>query len=62
MDINLTGKTWVNKKAAEMTLEELGDAADTYRKAGGDLNRNWAGVYEREWERRHGLRNANDYS
>lgn len=52
---DLTGKSWAAKRAAEMTDEELHDAAETYRATGCELDRSWAGVYTREWERRHGL-------
>lgn len=60
MRIDLTGKSWANKKIGEMTNEEVGDAVDTYRRGGGDLNRNVAAGYEREWERRHGLPHLDD--
>jgi hypothetical protein len=59
-DIDLTGKSWANKKSTEMTNSELGDAADTYRRGGGDLNRIVANGYEREWESRHGLAHLNE--
>ncbi|TSB18084.1 hypothetical protein [Streptomyces benahoarensis] len=55
MKIDLTGKSWANKTSPEMTLEELGDAMDTYRSTGCQLDANVALGYEVEVLRRHGL-------
>lgn len=60
MGIDLTGKSWATKTTDRMTTEELGDAADTYRAAGGPLNGNVANSYDRAWEDRHGLPHADD--
>ena len=46
--IDLTGKSWANKTAPEMTDDEVNDARATYEAAGRNN-------YESEWLRRHGL-------
>lgn len=60
MKIDLGGKSWADKKRPEMTVEELGDAIDTYRSTGSELDRNVADGYEAEWERRFGLESTPD--
>jgi hypothetical protein len=46
--IDLTGKSWANKTAPQMTDDEVDDARATYEAAGRP-------DYEGEWLRRHGL-------
>ncbi|MDT0455540.1 hypothetical protein RM550_07280 [Streptomyces sp. DSM 41527] len=55
MAIDLTGKSWAEKTSPQMTLEELGDAMDTYRSTGCQLDANVALGYQAEWERRFGI-------
>ena len=45
---DLTGKSWAQKTAPDMTDEEVNDARSTYA-AEGSMR------YESEWLRRHGL-------
>ncbi len=48
MRIDLTGKSWADKTAPEMTDDEVNDARATCEAAG-------RRDYEGEWLRRHGL-------
>lgn len=45
---DLTGKSWANKTAPEMTDDEVNDARAAFEAVG-------RGDYESEWRRRHGL-------
>jgi hypothetical protein len=58
MALDFTGKSWAHKTVNKFTDAEILDAMKTYEAALPDANE---GVYAslwREWERRHGLAEA----
>ena len=55
MDINLTGKSWADKTAPEMTVEELGEAITAFQASDLPNAPDVATGYAAEWERRFDL-------